>query len=202
MHKWPIFSRLAVLLTFAVAPLLLAPHQLAAQASAAAERSGELSLSFAYSVVWPKWNGISDTNNGFTFGVDYAHYVRKLPFTPSAIARVKMAPGNTVGERTYGGGFKAERAFRSYRAYGDFLVSSGIVTFTHPVVDYRPKVYISDNSIVYSAGGGLDVDLTRTWAVRADYQHEWWSIGINQNFNPQAVSLGVVYRLPYRAFLH
>ncbi len=200
MHKGPIFSRLAILLTFAAAPLLLAPHQLSAQAAPAAERNGELSASFAYSLVSPKWNGISETNNGLTVGLDYAHYVRHLPVLPSLAFRAKFAPGNTVGERTIGGGPRVERPIGSFRVYGNFLVSSGIITFTHPVIDFRGKLYATDDSIVYSAGGGVDVDLTKTWALRGDYQHEWWSTGINQNFNPQAISLGIVYRLPYRAF--
>ncbi len=200
MHKGPIFSRLAILITFAVTPLLLTPHQLSAQAAPAAERNGELSANFAYSLVSPKWNGISETNNGLTVGLDYGHYVRRLPVIPSFAFRAKFAPGNTVGERTVGGGPRFERPFGSFRVYGNFFVSSGVITFTHPVIDVRGKRYATDDSIVYSAGGGVDVDLTRTWALRADYQHEWWSIGINQNFTPQAVSLGVVYRLPYRTF--
>jgi hypothetical protein len=171
-----------------------------AQAAPAAERNGELSASFAYSLVSPKWNGISETNNGLTVGLDYAHYVRRLPVLPSLTLRGKFAPGNTVGERTVGGGLRAERPFGSFRVYGDFLVSSGVITFTHPVIDVRGKLYATDDSIVYSAGGGVDVDLTKTWALRADYQHEWWSIGINQNFAPNAMSLGVVYRLPFRTF--
>lgn len=200
MHKWPIFSRLAVLLTFAVAPLLLAPHQVSAQAAPAAERNGELSASFAYSLVSPKWNGITETNNGITLGLDYGHYFRRLPVVPSLAIRAKFAPGNTVGERTLGGGPRIERPIGAFRPYGNLLVSSGVITFTHPVIDFRGKLYASDNSLVYSAGGGVDVDLSRKWAVRADYQHEWWSTGTGQNFNPHVVSLGVVYRLAYRTF--
>jgi hypothetical protein len=199
MHKWPTFSRLVLVLSFAIAPLLLAPCDLAAQATAAAQRKGELSANVAYTLVWPKWNGISETNNGVTFGLDYARYYR-LPFTPSLVFRGKIAPGNTVGERTFGGGLKAERAIGAFRPYGDFLISSGVITFTHPVIDFRGRLYTSDNSIVYSAGGGVDVDLTETWAARVDYQYEWWSIGINQNFNPSALSIGVVYRFPFRTF--
>lgn len=200
MRKGPIFSRLAILLTFAVAPLLLAPHQLSAQAAPAAERNGELSASFAYSHVSPKWNGITETNNGFTLGLDYAHYFGRLPVLPSLAVRAKFAPGNTVGQRTLGGGPRIERSIGAFRPYGNFFVGSGTITFTHPVIDVRGKLYASDDSLVYSAGGGVDVDLTKTWAARADYQHEWWSTGPGQNFTPHVLSLGVVYRLPYRTF--
>src|SRR5215472_4301896 len=149
MHKWPTFSRLVLLLSFVATVLFIGSRDLNAQAAPAAERNGELSANFAYSVVCPKWNGISDTNNGFTFGLEYVHYFRHMPpVTPSFVFRGKIAPGNTVGERTFGGGLKLERAFGAFRPYGDFLISSGVVTFTHPVIDVRGKLYSSDNSIV------------------------------------------------------
>lgn len=197
MLKWPALNRFVLLFPFALA-LPITSRPLAAQAAPASQRTGELSAFIAYSLVSPQWNGISDTNNGVTFGIEYARFIRHLPVVPSIAIRAKTAPGNTVGEHTLGGGIKFDRSFHAFRPYGDFLISAGNVTFTHPVVDYRPKLYISDNSIVYSVGGGVDLDLTQSWAVRADYQYEWWSIGINQDFNPRALSIGVVYRIPYR----
>jgi len=196
MLNWQALSRCVLLFSFGLV-LSLTPNPLAAQAAPGAERTGEFSAFVTYSLVWPKWNGISDTNNGVGFGIEYARFIHHLPVTPSLVMRGKTAPGNTVGEHTLGGGIKAERSFGAFRPYGDFLISAGNITFTHPVVDYRPKLYISDNSVVYSVGGGVDVDLTESWAARVDYQYEWWSIGINQNFNPQALSIGVVYRIPY-----
>ncbi len=196
MLNRPVLSRFGLLL-LSVLALPLASRSLSAQAAPGAERTGEFSAFITYSLLWPEWNGISDKNNGVTFGVEYARFMHHWPVTPSLVLRGKTAPGDTVGEHTFGGGIKADRSFGAFRPYGNFLISAGNVTFTHPVVDYRPKLYISDNSVVYSAGGGLDVDLTQSWAIRADYQYEWWSIGINQNFNPRALSFGVVYRIPY-----
>ncbi len=200
MLKRPVLSRFALLFLLALAlPITSTP--LAAQATPVSQRTGEFSAFVTYTLLWPEWNGISETNNGVTFGVEYGRFIHHLPVVPALVMRGKTAPGNTVGEHTLGGGIKIDHSFRSLplRPYGDFLISGGNITFTHPVVDYRPKLYISDNSVVYSVGGGLDLDLTQSWAVRADYQYEWWSIGIDQNFNPHALSFGVVYRIPYHS---
>jgi hypothetical protein len=196
MLNWPALCRFVLLCPFALA-LSLTSIPLSAQATPARQRTGEFSAFVTYSLVSPEWNGISDTNNGVTFGFEYARFIHRLPVVPSLELRGKTAPGDTVGEHTLGGGIKIHRSFRAFRPYGDFLVGAGNITFTHPVVDYRPKLYVSDNSIVYSAGGGIDVGLTQSWAIRADYQYEWWTIGTNQNFNPRALSFGVVYRIPY-----
>jgi hypothetical protein len=53
---------------------------------------------------------------------------------------------------------------------------------------------------IYSVGGGVGVGLTKNWVGRVDHHYEWWSIGINQNFNPSVLSIGVVYRIPFHPF--
>ena len=85
--------------------------------------------------------------------------------------------------------------FEIFIPYIDFLVSSGTIQFDQPFIDARGKLYTSDNSIVYSAGGGVDYDITRHFAARFDYQFEHWNLGTTQTLTPEALSIGVVYHL-------
>lgn len=200
MYKRPTFRRL--LLFFVAASLvLLAPQSLTAQATAAAEKKGDLSTFGMYSIVWPAWLGTTQTNNGFTFGLDYLRHVR-LPVAPVIELRGKVSSGPKYNEHTWGGGIRVEpeQPLGAYHPYATFLISSGTIKFNQPVINYRGLPYTSDNSLVYSVGGGLDVDLTEKWTVRGDFQYEWWSIGTNQNFNPKALSIGIVYRIPFHPF--
>src|SRR5215469_4645859 len=103
MLNRPVPSRF-VLLLLSVLTLPFASRPLSAQAAPGAERTGEFSAFITYSLVWPQWNGISDTNNGVTFGFEYARFIRHLPVVPTLEMRGKQAPGSTVGEHTLGGG--------------------------------------------------------------------------------------------------
>ncbi|WP_263367848.1 porin family protein [Edaphobacter bradus] len=197
MHTRPTFSRF--LLFFAAFLILTSPLTLHAQATAAASKKGDLSVYSGYSAVWPQYLNAPNINSGVSFGVEYTRHLRWY-LLPSLVARGKVAPGNTVGERTWGGGIKVEHEFRSFRPYASFILSSGNITFTHPVIDYRGKRYTSDNSIVYAPGGGVDVDITEKWSGRVDYQYEYWNIGTNQSFYPSVLSFGVVYRIPFHPF--
>jgi len=197
MHTGPVVSCTFALFLSAVLFLFVGPGRLTAQANPTASKKADISVFGAYSRLSPDYG--PQQNNGVTFGADYTRYLHWF-LNPSLELRGKVAPGDTVGERTYGGGIRVEHQFRNFHPYADFLVSSATLTFTHPIIDVRGKLYKSDNSIVYSVGGGLDYDITPKWAARADYQYEFWNYGINQTLTPTVFSLGVVYRIPFRAF--
>ncbi len=197
MQTGPVVSRTFAIFLSAVLFLLVVPGRLTAQARPAASKKADISVFGAYSRLSPDYG--PQQNNGFTFGADYTRYLHWF-LNPSLELRGKIAPGDTMGQKTFGGGIRAERQFRNFHPYADFLVSAGTLTFTHPIIDVRGKLYKSDNSIVYSAGLGLDYDITPQWAARADYQFEHWKFGTNQTLTPTVFSLGVVYRIPFRSF--
>jgi hypothetical protein len=122
-------------------------------------------------------------------------YTRFMNFflTPSIELRGKVVSGPTVNERTWGGWIRGEHRFRNFYPYIDFLVSAGTIQFNHPFIDAFGRLYASDNSIVYSAGGGVDYDITRHFAARVDYQFEHWNLGTTQTLTPEALSIGAVY---------
>lgn len=195
MHTGPVLrSTLAILFS---AVLLVVPGKLIAQAIPAASKQADISVFGAFSRVNPDYG--PQKNNGVMYGVDYTRYMHWF-VTPSLEFRGRVNPGETVGERTVGGGIRLEHPIQRFHPYADFLVSAGTLTFSHPIIDVRHKLYKSDDSIVYSMGGGVDVDVTSRFAARVDYQYEFWSLGTNQTFTPTVFSLGVVYRIPFRSY--
>jgi hypothetical protein len=79
------------------------------------------------------------------------------------------------------------------------LSSSAREQSTITSAPYNPhptgQPYTQDGSIVYSPGVGVDYDLAYHWAVRGDYQFEFWNLGYNQTLSPKALTIGVVYRI-------
>ena len=174
------------------ASFLFTPQSLKAQATPAAFKQGEISFFGAYSRVSTDYGAQKD--NGAIFGADYTRFMHFF-LTPTLELRGKIATGPNVNQRTWGGGIRAGHRFRRFYPYMDFLVSAGTIQFNHPFIDSRGKPYASDNSIVYSAGGGVDYDITRRFAARFDYQFEHWNLGTTQTLTPQALSIGAVYHL-------
>jgi hypothetical protein len=182
------------LILAAAVPLILAPAPVWAQARPVAVKKADISAFAAFTRVTPDYDAPS--NKGFTFGVDVMKPVRWF-LKPSLEFRGTIAPGPTVNENTYGGGVKVEHPIWRLHPYADFLVSAGTITFKHPNIDSRGRLYKSDNSIVYTYGGGVDYDLTPRWAAKVDYQGEHWNLGTSQTLTPQVLTIGVVYRIPF-----
>jgi len=196
MQLGPLAVRIPVAFFYAMLSLAL-PGNLQAQANPAASKTADISVFGTYSRVSPDYG--PQTNNGYTFGANYTRYMHWF-VNPSLEFRAKIAPGTTVDEKTFGGGIRVERQFKKFHPYADFLISAGTIDFQFPNIDVRGKLYKSDDSIVYSTGGGLDYDITSQWAAKADYQFEHWSLGTNQTLTPGVLSFGVVYRIPFHSF--
>jgi hypothetical protein len=172
-----------------------APKQIWSQAAETRVREAGLSVFGGYSLLSPDYGPTK--NSGFFVGGDYTWFKRFL--SPSLEVRVKVAPGDTVGERTYGGGLRVEHQFARFHPYADFLVSSGTITFANPraIGSVGPAGY--NNSVVYSYGGGVDYDFTNHWAARVDFQQESWDLEEipDVTLAPRVLSLGVNYRFSF-----
>ena len=186
--------------SFALAVLVLIvttliPRCARAQAQSTAIKRLGLSVFGAVTALDPKY-GITTRELGYTIGGDVTYHLRLLDV--SFEARYTTASGFSADESTYGGGFKLERAFGRFHPYVDFLLESGKVKFDHPEI-YGNSNYTHDNSFVYDAGVGVDYDVTRSFAVKAEAQGQRWQIGAERPaFNPFNGSVGIVYRIPFR----
>lgn len=183
------FLRLT-LLASVVCLLALAPNRMNAQATAARSREAGLAAFGAYSRVTTDYY---IPGNGFTVGADYTRFYKFI--SPAVEARFKYGSDGPIGERTFGGGIRAEHQIKYFHPYADFLISSGTITFSN-------KNFIgangtgSNGSVVYSVGGGVDYDFADIWSVRVDYQHESWNVNKSPvvTLTPSALSFGVLYR--------
>ena len=170
-----------------------------AQAVPLREKKADLSVFGTYTRLKPDYG--PQQNNGVTFGAFYTRYWRW--FSPAIEFRVKIADGATVNERTYGGGIRVEKQFgQRFRPFADFLVSGGTINYHFGTPPIKPdgKPYLSDSSVVYTYGGGLDYDVTENFSARGEFQGENWSLGgyTPITLTPSMWSIGVVYRIPFK----
>jgi Outer membrane protein beta-barrel domain len=163
-----------------------------AQATVVGQRGAEITPFVQTTVLMPDWG---QTNNiGFTGGVDYTHFIRSI-VQPSLELRVTNATGITVGERTYSGGIKLQAAIRKVHPYGVFLVGAGVISFVHPTMTSN-GLYSSDESNVYTMGGGAAFDVLSQWQVRGEFTEQHWDIQ-PQILTPKTFSVGIAYRIPF-----
>lgn len=177
----------------AVCVFLVSPGQLRAQASAAASRTLSLSV-FAGGMRLQTDYG--DHNYGVVFGADLTRHFRLLDAALEARATLS-GQGNAVKEDTFSGGVRVGRHFNRFHPYAEFLIGEGLINFSQPTL-FPSGPYSSDNSTVLSFGGGLDYDVARNFAVKADFSQQSWRLGSEQNrLTPAAYTVGIVYRIPF-----
>ncbi len=186
-----IFSLLTLLL------LVFRSKSLEGQGLPTASKEAAISFFGAYSRV--STDRSSQKDNGFTVGLAYTRYLHWF-LTPSLEVRCKVATGDTVSEKTFGGGIRVEHRFKNFYPYANFFGSYGKITFANPITSVPGPRYYYDDSTVYSTGAGLDYDITSNWAARVDYQFEHWHTGLRNTFTPQIFSIGILYRIPFKPY--
>ena len=187
-QSFNVWLRILLCIVFIFSALQLLPGQAVPTAS----KTSELSFYGAYAHVWPDYG--TEQDNGAIFGVEYTRFLRCF-LTPSLVLRGKVVAGPVADQRSWGGGIRGQRRLGNFYPYIDFLVGAGTITFTHPFIDVTGRLYESDNSVVYSLGGGVDYDFASHFAARVDYQFEHWDLGTSQSFTPNTLSVGVVYHI-------
>lgn len=169
-----------------------------AQSAPGAVRTQAIDLYGAGAVSQTDYNS---TDKGFVVGGDFTYHLHF--FDASLDVRYNHVTGDSVGEKSFDGGVKIAKPFGRYHPYAHLLIGYGVITFDHPFTNPDGSLYSYDNSTVYDFGGGVDVDLTRRFALKVDAQYQSWNLGargdaMSVSFNPNLLSFGVVYHLPYR----
>ena len=180
--------RCAILLS-----LMYVGHTAAAQAVHTATKTADLSGFFGYTTAKPDYG--PDRNSGGTIGLDYTRYFH-FPVAPSVELRANFVNGTVVNERSYLAGLRVGGQIGRLRPYADFLVGPGNIHFNFP-----NNGYTGDNSIVYSYGGGLEVDIVNNFAAKVDFQGQHWHLGegANNTFSPSLLTFGFAYHFPFQA---
>jgi len=172
---------------------LAATAAASAQAMSVAQRGAEIAPFAQTTLLQPDWGPTA--NLGYTAGLDYTRFIRSI-VQPSLELRVTSANGSTVSEHTYSGGLKLQTTIHRIHPYGVFLVGAGVIDFTHPTMSSNGP-YASDDSKVYSVGGGAQFDVLSQWQLRLEFTQQHWNIE-PQILTPQTLSVGVAYRIPFR----
>ena len=137
-------------------------------------------------------------NTGGTVGLDLTRYLFSN-VASSLEARGTYAAGPYVSEHTFAVGLNfATQYRRRFHPYVDFLAGFGVIKF----LTAGPGLH-SDRSTIYSFGGGVDIDIVHRVSLKADIQGSHWDLGhvqlMNQTFAPMIATVGVAYRIPFRA---
>jgi opacity protein-like surface antigen len=189
-----------------LASALALPSSLRAQAKSPYSKIFDIYAFGGYVNADPAYASSLYRNNGVSGGLLVAHHFDILHVDTAAEARITTSTGSAIRENTYLFGLHVEHKFFHYlHPYATGLAGPGTLHFNFT----NPNGYQGDNSIVYSYGGGLDIDFTPTIRLKADYRSEYWTIARYQSFTPSAVTIGVTYHFPFhpqvdseRAFWH
>lgn len=129
---------------------------------------------------------------GAGFTVPHLHHIE-----PSLDLRYTYLTNQSVTETVFAGGLRVAYHAGRFHPYGDLMVGSGNINFKE--VSAAFPEYTHDNSLVYSYGGGADVDVTRTLALRLDVQEQHWRLSDNSPpFYPLQGSVGIRYQFHFR----
>jgi hypothetical protein len=141
------------------------------------------------------------TYKGYSAGADFTIFPRFF-LAPSIEVRGNIAQNQPVTEKTVLGGIRLQREIGRLHPYGDFLLGGGELLF-HPAPS---PDYTGDRSRVFSYGGGVNIDVTRHFAAKFDFQQQSWNLGSNAGnttqgtftLSPRTFMAGVTYTIPFR----
>jgi hypothetical protein len=190
----PLSPCFAFLFGFALAVLAVANVPgCAAQATPTSEKAADISAFLGYEYAAPAYG--PGNNHGEGFGLNYTRYF-PIPVAFSLEGRVNLTNGTDIRERTYLGGLQAKaRIFYRYHPYVDFLIGGGTLHFNTTATGT-----INDTSTVYNYGAGIDIDLIRHFAFRADIQRQNWALADAAGFSPKILLIGLHYTIPFRDY--
>ncbi|WP_212733159.1 outer membrane protein [Terriglobus roseus] len=129
---------------------------------------------------------------GVGFTVPHLHRIE-----PSIDLRYNYGTNQAMTQTAFSGGLRVAYNVARFHPYGDLLVGAGNIHFVQTNPAYPD--YTHDNSLVYTYGGGVDVDVTRSVALRFDLQEQHWRFSeISPSFYPKQASAGIRYQFHFR----
>jgi len=176
----------------------------AAQSLPTASRPLELS---AFAGVSADYTGFLGGKNGsISAGIDLAlpPYRGLLP-TLEVRGLYPEDKGNVVSQKAGFGGLRVDFLLgHRFHPYGDFLFGRGEMDYQsggYPYNNYNYQVtYQVTTTYVDSPGGGLDLDITRRFAIKLDAQSQIWGDTPTASTKVHSTigTLGIVYRFGQR----
>jgi hypothetical protein len=139
-------------------------------------------------------------NRSITAGADLTFPTFAL-FRPSIEARTSypVEVGQVSSQKAFLLGPKIEYPRGRIHPYIDFLVGRGKMDYHDPGYIFGNVRYISSTTMVYSVGTGVDYDLVRDLAFKADVQLQHWNTPATAsgNVTPLGLTLGAIYSFDF-----
>lgn len=170
------------------------------QAVPTASKSYTLSAFSAGNLTYTGLEG--EKNSGITAGVDLSFH-RRFGLYPSFEVRgtYPLAMESVGSVKNLLGGILLVKHFGNIHPYADILVGRGEITYgnggyPNPEGTYQ---YLQSASTVISPGIGADYPLTRSWALKGDFQFQRYSTPVTASGTlfTKPISIGVVYTLNF-----
>ena len=149
------------------------------------------------------YTGIGGGRNlGITAGVDIGAFAYH-GFLPALEVRgtEPIDDGQIDSQKNAMGGLKVERRYRNVHPYANILFGRGEITFSGiGYLNSQGTLYITETPFnVISPGGGVDIDVASSFAVKGDFQYEHFNVTDTTSGTSytKAITIGVVYRFGY-----
>ncbi len=148
-----------------------------AQAQAPATATQQLALSAFGGGSGTYTNILGGRNLAITAGGDLAFltYRRYRPVL-EVRASYPIHSGTIDAQKYFLGGLKVERQVGRLHPYVDFLVGRGQIDYQRGGLQIGSLLFLSSTSTVFSPGLGLDYDVTPNWAIKGDFQYQFWDV--------------------------
>ena len=178
-----------------LASLLCVPRTLFCQAMPTARRTLQIS---AFGLLGGTYTGLSGGRNlAVTAGGDliFLHY-RKALFGAELRGTYPLDKGAVDSQKSVLAGLRAETRVSRVVVFGDVLAGRGGIDYQNGGYPVPPLVYFATNTVVYAAGGGAELDITRQLALKLDAQVQHWATPVTASgvIYPKQIGVGVVYR--------
>lgn len=198
MKQTKLLAKLAI---FAVIASLA--HTGHAQATPTASQRLQLSAFAGATGTYTNFEG--GKNGSITAGADLTFLA--TPYVKPSLEVRGTAPidsGTIVGQLNFLLGPKVEYPYHRFHPYADFLIGRGQINYLNGGYLFDHVLYLSSSSTVYSAGLGLDYDVTSRWALKADFQYQNWStpVLLYNPLHPKATTFAVIYHFDFNPHYH
>jgi hypothetical protein len=141
-------------------------------------------------------------NTGITAGGDlgFRSFYRLHPFL-EVRGTYPVDNGSVAGLKNVLIGVKIEKRIARAHLYGDAFFGRGEINYNSPgyLNPAGKSFYLQSLSNIYSFGGGVDLDLTHHYALKADAQLQHYSVPVTTSGSiyAKAFTLAVVYRFDF-----
>jgi len=163
--------------------------------TAASGHSRSIMVGVGYSTGQPDYHSLRRVAGASAWGI----YDLTTHFSVEADAHLSIiSTPDDFNISSYMAGIRYYYPIKRYSPYAKVTGGLGYAKFVAPASNYPPGLYYNQDLGAFFAlgfGGGVDVMLSKKWAVRGEYEMQKWSAVPDHGITPNLLTVGVAYRL-------